>query len=167
MSTAMQTLTVVSEEQLESAILSFIAQGYVISNRTQTSVTLFKKKEFSVLWAVVGIVLCVIPLLIYLIVYATQTDQMVVIRIAAGGEQAQGRLSSAADVIWSDDRSWWWDGTAWRDADREIPPTATLSADSQYWWDGRNWRAMPRGALGQLDAPGGAPRQAEWPPDEG
>lgn len=33
-----------------------------------------KAKSFSVLWAVIGFLLCLLPLLIYLIVYAMQPD---------------------------------------------------------------------------------------------
>ena len=41
------------------------------------SATLSKKKEFSVLWAVIGFLICLFPLLIYIIWYAVQTDKVV------------------------------------------------------------------------------------------
>jgi hypothetical protein len=51
----------------------------------------------------------------------------------------------------SDDRHFWWDGANWRDAEREVPPTAQRSGDGNFWWDGFNWRQVG-GAIG-----GGAP----------
>ena len=38
------------------------------------SATLQKRKEFSVLWAVIGFLLCLLPFLIYLMVYASKPD---------------------------------------------------------------------------------------------
>jgi hypothetical protein len=45
-------------------------------------------------------------------------------------------------VQMSDDRRSWWDGSAWRDAEREVPPTAQRSGDGRFWWDGAAWRAV-------------------------
>lgn len=69
-----QRYTVPSAQVLEAQVTSYLAQGYVVANRTADSVTLQKKKEFNILWAVVGFVLCLLPLLIYLIVYVTKPD---------------------------------------------------------------------------------------------
>jgi ABC-type Fe3+ transport system permease subunit len=71
-------VSVSTTQELESTIMSYLAQGYTVGNRTQRSATLQKKKEFSVLWAVIGFLVCVLPLLIYLIVYATKPDMMIV-----------------------------------------------------------------------------------------
>jgi len=43
----------------------------------------------------------------------------------------------------SADRSHWWDGQTWRDAQVEAPPSAQRSADGRYWWDGTTWRPAP------------------------
>jgi hypothetical protein len=76
-------VSVSSIPELDQAITSFLAQGYIIANRTPTSVTLQKAKQFSILWTVVGFLLCILPLLIYLIVYASQPDyQIIEIRVA-------------------------------------------------------------------------------------
>ena len=72
MSSAVMTVPVTSVDELESAIMSYIAQGFTLQNRTPAAVTMFKKKEFNILWAVIGFFLCILPLLIYCIVYATQ-----------------------------------------------------------------------------------------------
>jgi len=63
---------------MDSTILGYLNDGFVIANRSPTSATLQKKKQFSVLWAIVGLILCILPLLIYLIVYAMQADVQIV-----------------------------------------------------------------------------------------
>jgi hypothetical protein len=113
---ATRQVSVGSQEQLDQAISGYIAQGFVVMNRTATGATMFKKKEFSILWLVIGLLLCVVPLLVYLIVYATQQDQMVEIRVLAG------------PVI---------------DAGRAVPLGATVSDDGRHWWDGTRWLPVP------------------------
>jgi hypothetical protein len=44
----------------------------------------------------------------------------------------------------SPDGNFWWDGQVWRDASREVPPTAQRSSDGTLWWDNRNWRPIPK-----------------------
>jgi hypothetical protein len=61
-----------STDAMESSITGYVAMGFLIVNKTATKVTLQKKREFSILWAVIGIIFCLIPLFIYLIVYATK-----------------------------------------------------------------------------------------------
>ena len=45
-------------------------------------------------------------------------------------------------VQMSEDRRSWWDGSAWRDAEHEVPPTAQRSGDGKFWWDGAAWRPV-------------------------
>ena len=139
MAANVQQVSVASQEELESTIMSYIAQGFTVSNRTAESVTLFKKKEFNVVWAVVGFVLCFLPLLVYCVVYATQSDEMIVVRIASASLQA----GAGSDVMFSADRQWWWDGSRWRDTQVELPPGAVISQDADSWWDGVEWRPVP------------------------
>jgi len=87
--------------QLESAVSGYIAQGFVVANRTPTGVTLVKRKQFSIVALVIGLILCIVPLLVYLIYYAMLTDQ--VIELTLG--QAAPQMSA--------DGRWWWNGTAW------------------------------------------------------
>lgn len=63
---------------MEAAVLTYLAKGFVVANKTKTSATLQKKKEFSVLWGVIGFLLCLLPLLIYLVVYASKPDVEIV-----------------------------------------------------------------------------------------
>jgi hypothetical protein len=48
----------------------------------------------------------------------------------------------AAGPQMSDGRHYWWDGQAWRDAARDVPPEAIRSEDGVYWWDGAAWRLV-------------------------
>lgn len=83
MAASRQVVQVNDQMQLESTINAYIAQGYTVQNRAAGMAVLFKKKEFSVFWAIVGLILCVLPLLIYLIVYALQSDQYLEIRVTS------------------------------------------------------------------------------------
>ncbi len=72
------SVPVSNADAMERVITVYIAQGFVVVNKTSNSATLQKKKEFKIVWAVIGFVLCVLPLLVYLIVYATQPSVEVV-----------------------------------------------------------------------------------------
>ena len=75
---AVSKVQVPTTEEMESATLTYLAKGFVVANKTRTSVTLQKKKEFSTLWAVIGFLLCLLPLLIYLVVYSSKPDVEIV-----------------------------------------------------------------------------------------
>jgi hypothetical protein len=130
-------LVVYDEGQLTQTINMYVMQGFVVASRERDSVTLVKRKEFSVLWAVIGFFFCLLPLLIYLIVYATQQDQVVFVRVV-GQQPAVG----GAGPRMSPDRRFWWDGGAWQDATAQPPPGAQRSPDGAYWWDGAEWRPI-------------------------
>lgn len=83
MATSVHRITVSTPQEMEQTITSYIAQGFVVQNKTPTSATLFKRKEFNIVWAVIGLLFCALPLLIYLIVYATEQDRMVEIVITS------------------------------------------------------------------------------------
>jgi len=70
---------------LENAVRSWIVQGFELANKSATSATMVKRKEFSTLWAVIGFLVCVLPLLVYIIVYAASSDQVVEIRLREAG----------------------------------------------------------------------------------
>jgi hypothetical protein len=72
-----RTIAVPSPEALQAAVGSHLAQGYVIQAASANDVYLFKAKRFEPVWAVIGLALCVIPLLVYLVIYLLQQDQAV------------------------------------------------------------------------------------------
>jgi hypothetical protein len=78
MGASIRRVQVHDKAALDAAATAYIAKGFIVANRGDDFVTLQKKKQFSMLWAVVGLVLCVLPLLIYLIVYVGQSDVKVV-----------------------------------------------------------------------------------------
>lgn len=132
MAVAAAQVHVHDQSALDSTITSYIAQGFTVQNRGEDFAVMFKKKEFNVLWAIVGFCLCLLPLLIYAVVYSTQRDQLVEIRI----------VQRAGEVQWSEDRQYWWDGTAWTHVDTALPPKIQISPDGHHFWDGATWRSM-------------------------
>jgi hypothetical protein len=63
---------------MQNAIASYAAQGFVVINKTDSRVTMQKRKEFSLLWASIGLLVCLLPFVVYLIYYATQPEVEVV-----------------------------------------------------------------------------------------
>lgn len=89
MAAQVQVVEVETAPEMETAISSFVVQGYVLANKTANAATMVKKKEFSVLWAVIGLLICIIPLLVYVIIYAAESDKVIEIRMvgrSAGGD---------------------------------------------------------------------------------
>jgi hypothetical protein len=103
-----RAVDVYDQAQLTQTINLYVMQGFAVANREAHGVTMVKPKQFSVVWAVVGFFLCLLPLLVYLIVYATQQDQVVMIRLLSPGAQQSGHAAL------SPDGNYWWDGTAWQ-----------------------------------------------------
>lgn len=157
MSAAVHRLQVPDAAAMEQAITSYIAQGFTVQSRTATSVTLFKKKEFSVLWAVVGLLLCLLPLLVYLIVYATQSDQMVQIVMAG---------PATPTIHWNDDFTQWYDhaGSRWRSTASALPQGLPVSDDGAYFYNGSSWIPRPGGAT--QPPPAGAHRMLPPTPEK-
>ncbi len=90
-SSRIQKVMVTTPSELEQTITGYIAQGFTIVNRSEGSVTLQKKKEFSVLWGVIGFLICLLPLIIYLIVYASRPEyEIVEITVAPAGTHEHG-----------------------------------------------------------------------------
>ena len=98
MAAQVQVVQVQTSQEMEIAISSYVVQGYVLAAE---SATMTKRKEFSVLWAVVGFLICLIPLLIYVIIYASETDKVVEIRLvssAGGSDDDLAELERLADL---------------------------------------------------------------------
>lgn|GEM_PF-1965089 len=148
MAANLSTVNVATRGQVEQTVMSYVAQGFTVSTQTDDTTTLYKKKEFNVVWAVIGFFACVIPLIIYCIVYSMESDQMVVVRLdpaaaALSVSPILGASTGAEGLRWSEDRRYWWDSTTWIDAERTVPPGAQYAEDGRWWWDGQSWRAIP------------------------
>lgn len=107
-----RTEIVADERALELALAGYVAQGFMVVNRTGASATLRKPKQFNVPLAILGLLFCGVGLLVYAIIYNSQSDQVVEIRV--GGPEPH--------ATFSDDGHWWWDGTRWR----PVPPTERM-----------------------------------------
>lgn len=70
---ASEVIQVSSQEELSRTMAIYVSQGFQIMVQSPTSVSLIKRKEFNTVYAVLGFLLCTIPLFIYLIYYANQT----------------------------------------------------------------------------------------------
>lgn len=152
MAAAVQQVQVPDLGALEQAVTSYIAQGFTVQARTENSATMFKKKEFSVLWGVIGLVLCLLPLLVYLIVYATQKDQMVQIVVVG---------ATAANVHWNDDFTQWYDHgrSQWVSTATRLPEGTPVSEDGMQFFNGSSWVRLAS------DLKGSEPSQAVSPPE--
>jgi hypothetical protein len=120
-----------SAEQLEQAVMSYVAQGYQPTVRTQTTALLIKKKELNLVWILVGALLCFIPLIIELVRYANADDQVIEVRVVSPGEAA-AQSSRTIEI----------DGVS-----------RQLSPDGQYWWDGSQWQLVAGGSQAGEVAP--------------
>lgn len=148
MATLSTTLQAQSPQELETMVNNYIAQGYSVVNRTPNQVTLLKRKEFSIPWLIIGFFLCLIPLLIYLIVYTSEQDKMVVISLV-GPQPGSYRGSPQLTA----------------------PPTAPRSPDGKYWWDGQAWQPVQGTGYGMPPStpnmPSSSPYSAPYPPQQG
>lgn len=131
---------VASHDQMQMEISRLIAMGFVVANQGPQSVTMIKRKEFSIPMLVIGLVLCLLPLLVYLIVYACQSDEVVEIRLVD-----PARIQNQSGIQLTPDGMQWWDGAQWQSTLTSYPPQAVRSQDGNAWWDGRAWRPIPRG----------------------
>ena len=75
-----------------------------------------------------------------LILFLGLVAAIAVVLVTRRRRQSLGVL--AGGLTMSPDGAYWWDGTQWRDARVEVPPSAQRSPDGAYWWDGRTWRPV-------------------------
>ena len=150
---AARTLLVSSPRELDEVIRQHSLHGYFLAARGEGYATLRKPKEFNPIIALLGLIPCGLGLLAYLIVYALQSDDVVELRVG-----------QATPFLLSEDRRWWWDGQAWQDAERSVPPGAPRSEDGFYWWDGSSWRPVPPRERPSRGNGGAGPPGAPAPP---
>ena len=135
---AVRTVAVGDPRAFEAAIADHSARGFFLVSRTDTSALMRKPKQFNALLAVLGALLCLVGLIVYVILYAAQQDEVVEIRLV----DRQAALEGAPFTL-SPDGDWWWDGRHWQDTHRSLPPGVQRSPDGSQWWDGVVWRPVP------------------------
>lgn len=124
---ASEVIQVSSQEELSRTMAIYVSQGFQIMVQSPTSVSLIKRKEFNMVYAVLGFLLCTIPLFIYLIYYANQNDRVVEIRLTTSPRLPEPTGTAALEG-----------GTA--SGAGTVPPQ--LSPDGKHWWDGTQWRQV-------------------------
>lgn len=78
-----RTVEVSDQSQLESTVSGYLAQGFVVSRESETSVSLFKKKAFDLGKFARGHLMCIVPGVLYILRYSREKDQMVVVTVSA------------------------------------------------------------------------------------
>ena len=138
MATKSVSVQVPTPQDLETMTMSYIAQGYNVANKTPMQVTLIKRKQFSYFWAVIGFIFCLLPLVIYLIVYALESDQMAVITVAGVQQPSTTGQLNPSQPLTSSGVLTGGPSTDYLNAPR--------SPDGLYWWDGQAWQLVPQDA---------------------
>jgi len=84
MATNIETMWVSDQTQLQATVQTLVNQGGVVQAQYDTEVQVFLKKKMNVAVLIVGLVLCVIPGLAYLIWYSTSDqDQQITVKIGS------------------------------------------------------------------------------------
>lgn len=71
---------------LDREIQSYVRKGYRVLSQTDTSAQLVKPKKFSLILAVLLLILMVLPFVIYLLMYVAAKDKTVYISIDSDGK---------------------------------------------------------------------------------
>jgi hypothetical protein len=135
---AVRTVAVGDPLAFEAAIAEHSARGFFLVSRTDTTALLRKPKQFNVLLAILGALLCLVGFIVYVIYYAAQQDEVVEVRLV----DRQAALEGEPYTL-SPDGNWWWDGQRWQDTHQSLPPDIQRSPDGTQWWDGVTWRPVP------------------------
>jgi len=100
MASSIQQVSITDASQLEATVLQYVSQGFAVQSRTDTSVTLVKKKEFNIVVALLGFLFLLLGLIAYILYFAlVEKDQVVVITVISDGvspEPVPGMPTQAA-----------------------------------------------------------------------
>jgi hypothetical protein len=135
---AVRTVAVGDPSAFETAIANYSARGFLLVSKTDTTALLRKPKQFNVLLAILGALLCLVGFIVYVLYFAAQQDEVVEIRLV----DRQAALEGEPYTL-SPDGNWWWDGQRWQDTRQSLPPGIQRSPDGTQWWDGITWRPVP------------------------
>jgi hypothetical protein len=104
------TLYAGSHDEMMHRAADFQSRGFVIQSQDQTHAVLIKKKkELNVALAIVLGFFCIIPLIIYLVQYTQQKDEVVYIYVGSPGPSP----GASPPFIPSNPTQPYWDGTRW------------------------------------------------------
>lgn len=75
------TVEVTSAQQMHSVVQSYIVRGYAMVAQAPGSVTLVRRKRFSVVMLLIGFFLFVLPMFLYVLYYLLMKDHYVEVRL--------------------------------------------------------------------------------------
>jgi ABC-type Fe3+ transport system permease subunit len=74
------------EAVLQAEISRYVLKGYRVTTKTARSAQLLKPKKFSVLWAMVWLLLVVLPFVLYLVWYGVKRDEHLYLTVDEEGK---------------------------------------------------------------------------------
>jgi hypothetical protein len=82
MATSVETMWVADEAQLHATVQSLLARGGMVQAQNPAAVTVYLPKKLNMAVLVLGLLLCIVPGLVYLLWYAAaDTDQQITVYI--------------------------------------------------------------------------------------
>ena len=75
----------------------YMREGYIVILRTDTQLQLIRKKKFSLIWAILGLLLWGIGLLIYIFYYVSKKDEQ--INITLDEESSRSKNNSKIEEL--------------------------------------------------------------------
>lgn len=146
MATNVETMWVSSPDQLNATVQTLIGQGGQVQAQTEEEVVVYLKKKMNVVVLVVGLLLCLVPGLAYLLWYST-ADQ---------NQQITVKIGSPANI--NTDKEHWYDQAAVDGASPgTVPPVMPAQPDAAAALD-------PSGTAGQIPPAAPTPPVADLPP---
>jgi hypothetical protein len=70
---------------LDREVQNYVRRGYRVVSRTPTTAQLVKSKQFSIILAILGLIIAVVGLVIYLIIYMAMRDSQVYLTVDETG----------------------------------------------------------------------------------
>lgn len=73
-------------EILQHEINSYVKKGFRVISQTDTTAQLVKPKKFSLLWAIIWLLVLIIGLLVYIFYYMAKKDEQIYIEVTPTGK---------------------------------------------------------------------------------